>query len=120
MYQVRPFLKSNVSLVEVEITSDIKVVDFTKYDMYGEEKTLDDALYTIISSMYYIPIDDNTQKLYMITQYIAEYMKKLGYDGIKYRSSLSYGNNFALFDDEKTNIGSSQVLEIKSFTIKAN
>lgn len=38
---------------------------------------------------------------YLPTQYLCELIKNLGYDGVKYRSSLnSGGNNFAFFDVE--------------------
>lgn len=37
---------------------------------------------------------------YLPTQYICEFIKSLGFDGIKYKSSQGEGYNFALFSDD--------------------
>ena len=39
---------------------------------------------------------------YVPTQYICDYIKHLGYDGIKYKSTLSNGGtNYAIFKEKK-------------------
>lgn len=38
---------------------------------------------------------------YLPSQYLCEFIKKSGYDGVVYRSSVSSGINFALFDPAK-------------------
>ncbi|MBS3909568.1 MAG: RES family NAD+ phosphorylase [Actinobacteria bacterium] len=38
---------------------------------------------------------------YLPTQYLCEFIKNCGYDGVVYKSSISNGANVALFDDSK-------------------
>jgi hypothetical protein len=38
---------------------------------------------------------------YLPTQYLCEFIKKCGYDGVVFKSSISSGANIALFDDSK-------------------
>lgn len=50
---------------------------------------------------------------YLPTQYISDFIKSLGYDGIKYKSTLNpEGYNLAIFD-----INSFEVVEVKNYTI---
>ena len=42
---------------------------------------------------------------YTPSQYLCEFIKKCGYDGVIYRSSVSDGINLALFYPEKATIG---------------
>ena len=38
---------------------------------------------------------------YIPTQYLSEFIKKCGYDGVIFKSSISEGVNVTLFDDTK-------------------
>jgi CspA family cold shock protein len=38
---------------------------------------------------------------YLPSQYLCEFIKSLGYDGVLYKSSLGDGDNYAIFDDSK-------------------
>lgn len=50
---------------------------------------------------------------YLPTQYISDFIKSLGYDGIKYKSTLNpEGYNLAVFD-----VNSFEVEEVKNYTI---
>jgi hypothetical protein len=118
--EVRPFLKSKVSVAEFELTKDIKIVDFAKLDIMGNETTILEAIYTLLRYVYSMPIDNDHQDLYMPTQYVSEYIKKLGYDGIKYKSSLSYGHNFALFNPDNARALCSRLFQVNQIRIKAN
>lgn len=57
---------------------------------------------------------------YVPTQYIADYIKNLGYDGIKYKSTINEGGiNYAIFDPEKFKCVSKQHRNIKNINFKA-
>ena len=44
----------------------------------------------------------NATKVVVPTQYICDYVKHLGYDGIRYKSTLVEGGiNYAIFDEKK-------------------
>jgi hypothetical protein len=49
---------------------------------------------------------------YVPSQYLCEFIKKAGYDGVIYRSSVSEGMNLALFDPALANRG-----EVKRRTV---
>ena len=46
-----------------------------------------------------IPRDANLE--YLSSQYLCELLKQIGFHGIIYRSSVSEGNNYVIFNDEK-------------------
>lgn len=58
---------------------------------------------------------------YIPSQYVCEFIKKCGYDGVIYRSSVSDGINLALFAPEKATIGAirSCLVEKVSVVVKA-
>lgn len=52
---------------------------------------------------------------YIPSQYLCEFIKKSGFDGVVYRSSVSDGFNLALFDPNKAMGGTVAVYNIKKF-----
>ncbi|WP_350293202.1 sce7726 family protein [uncultured Croceitalea sp.] len=67
---------------------------------------------------------DNLEKLdkqvldYIPTQYISEFIKSLGFDGVEYQSSLnSEGYNIAIFNPEKLECFKTNVYEIKDIKL---
>ena len=55
---------------------------------------------------------------YLPTQYLAEEIKNMGFDGLRFNSSLhSGGINVVLFDPEACKAVSSDLVEIKSIDI---
>lgn len=123
MSEVRPNLASSISLAELEVCHDLKIVDCTmkmrseRLDAFValptmEERELflkqspasqDDLAYTIwgdIDDAFTQPVNlsDNIAD-YTPTQIIAEYIKAAGYDGIQYKSGYeTCGHNLVLFD----------------------
>jgi hypothetical protein len=68
-----------------------------------------------LSYSFALPVDNEDEIEYLPTQYLAEYIKKSGFDGIKYDSSLSEGGiNVALFDQTKAEAISSRVYQVQS------
>ena len=56
---------------------------------------------------------------YLPTQYISDYVKSLGYDDIKYKSTLSEeGNNYAVFYDEKCKCINKKVFYIDNLSFQ--
>ena len=57
---------------------------------------------------------------YIPSQIIAEYLKNLGYDGIRYNSSLHFGGvNLTIFNYEKCEAISSQDFRIEDIKLTA-
>ena len=55
---------------------------------------------------------------YLPTQYICEYIKFIGFDGVEYGSAMNKGGiNIAIFDDSKFECVDLEVVEIKKIEI---
>lgn len=96
--EVRPAILDYISLAKFEVSDQIKIADIskledTKYNYFC--KVLKDIFRSKASEF------DIT---YKISQYISEMIRKYGFDGIKYQSSLSAGNNFVIFNSTKDNL----------------
>lgn len=95
--EVRPQLGSKVSVASIKAEKELEILDLT---MQNTTKKMDPAkinLFSDLSNLYSNPVTSDDDILeYIPTQFIAEYVKNLGYDGIAYRSSLiskSVGQN---------------------------
>mgnify|MGYP003977802717 FL=1 len=64
-----------------------------------------------------IPREANLE--YLPTQYLCEMIKGLNFDGIIFRSSVSEGDNYVLFSDNKLNIIKTFQYEITDTNIKS-
>lgn len=90
LLEVRPRLGSIVSVATIEIKEKIRLFDFT---MHSAPKGILESKLNLCSDLSYlfskpVTFDDDILD-YIPTQYIAEYVKNLGYDGIAYESSLT-------------------------------
>ncbi|WP_141439906.1 RES family NAD+ phosphorylase [Vreelandella titanicae] len=55
---------------------------------------------------------------YIPSQYLCEFIKKKGFDGVVYRSSVSDGNNLALFDPEKAVGGEVELYSVSKVSVE--
>lgn len=67
------------------------------------------------------PIDQIKENEYIPLQYLCEFIKSCGYDGVSYHSSICSGENYAFFSDEKLKCRISKSCKISdiSFTKKS-
>lgn len=88
--EVRPRLGMKVSVATIMVNENLRLLDFS---MQGYSKNKPSGtkqnLMGKLSQLYSTPIveDDDTLD-YIPTQYIAEFVKNMGYDGIAFKSSL--------------------------------
>lgn len=54
---------------------------------------------------------------YIPSQYLCEFIKKNGFDGVVYRSSVSDGINLALFDPGKAKVGSVSLYQVAKVSV---
>ena len=106
MAEVRPWLRSRISVGKFETVKELKLIDCSKhssraYAHYegepGEEIT---AVWASIDSAFSRPVARSDKSSdYVPTQILAERFKSNGFDGILYKSALTTdGFNLALFD----------------------
>ncbi|MCF8297004.1 MAG: RES family NAD+ phosphorylase [Saprospiraceae bacterium] len=128
IYETRATLFDYVTVGELKLIKDIKILNL--------RNPKDDPIYwseieEIESYLIYIPFIQTLQKElslpirkrdqildYIPTQYISEFIKSLGYDGVEYQSSLNAnGYNIAVFNPEKFECSKTSVYEIKNIQL---
>ena len=114
VFEVRPLLHNAVNVAGIEVKEQLKIaniavgidIDATKNNSVDE--WLRYFIQTAFSSATNNPDD------YIASQIIAEYIRHLGYDGIRYSSSLHKGGfNLTVFDVEKCEAVSSTDLRLE-------
>jgi len=136
--EVRPWIRSEVTIGFFEIISDLRIVDtsedkpknplslmgqkdFTIRKKPNHRYTSDEKeeyIWGDINSAFSKPISPNDSPLkYLPTQFLSEKLKTEGYDGVAYRSSLNEnGYNITLFDPQKVKCFDCRMYKIKKIT----
>lgn len=110
LMEVRPTLKSYVSIAEIKTIEDLTVVDLSLASIFKNEDLI--LLGYLISKEFSEPNNTDTFN-YLPTQYISEYIKFKGFDGIKYQSSLyERGRNLVVYSKEKCTPISSKLYRV--------
>lgn len=102
VFEVRPLLYNAVNVSGIEVKAHLRISNIAvDIDMDPEkEKSLDEWLLCFIQSAFSSPT--NNPDDYIPSQVIAEFFRHLGYDGIRYGSSLHKdGYNLTIFDVSK-------------------
>ena len=109
--EVRPMIGQEVSVATVELSDDIKLFDFCK-DNGIYEKGGDAYIYYLISRAFSEPYT-GSEKDYYPTQFLTEYIKEMGFEGIRYYSSCDPNSkNIVIFNTQNT--------EGKKYVIKSS
>lgn len=89
LVEVRPPLGSLVSVATIKVQKPIRLLDFTVWQKPSQMTEAKKNLFLDLSMLYSSPVTNTDDVLdYIPTQYIAEYAKSIGYDGIAFSSSL--------------------------------
>jgi hypothetical protein len=106
------------SMARYKVTNPLTIVNLK--GNFINDSDLDSVL---LSSKIYGAFSSpshNNDKDYIVSQYIAEYIKSLGFDGIKYASSKYAGGiNYTLFNDSSCEFICSEIYEVKNITIES-
>lgn len=114
MAETRTGKKQTVSIAEIEFLKDLRVFEFKYVDCGGCENDIE-QIYHHIAFEFYLTVNNDKEKRYLVTQYIAKKIKELGFDGIKYSSSLSEkGMNLAIFEPKIAKANNSKCYLIQS------
>lgn len=118
--EIRPWVGEIITLAKITPLSSIKVIDlsisttiespFLVKDLRNSVEALN--LINQLSKELSKPVSPNDSYLeYIPTQFLAESIKQLGYDGLVYRSSLGNEKNVVFFDPQK--IETTHVKQVK-------
>lgn len=109
IHEVRPWPGLVVTIAQLHLIKDVKLIDFSEttdakqypYFFFGEpsiEQRIE-AVWTAMDIAFSWPVTESDSKSeYAPTQIISEFIKSKGYDGIIYKSSLTQGHNYVLFN----------------------
>ncbi|SUW07653.1 RES domain-containing protein [Brachyspira pilosicoli] len=90
--EIRPNIKSRISVATVEILKDFKLFDISDLNQNLKE-------FEALNFGFSLPVSNEID--YIPTQYISEFLKNIGFDGIKFNSSLNKNKkNITLFNYE--------------------
>ncbi len=110
--EVRPFVGDTVTVAQFEVMESLSLVDLRNPKQTISPFALsEDDLGAIYRDMpFLILLGDELSKPfaprvadleYLPSQYLCEFVKHINFDGVVYRSSLSDGDNFAIFEEGK-------------------
>lgn len=119
VYEVRPIIGDTISVAKFKLQRDVKLYDltFNIHDMNNDEVVELPRLYNTIGEMFSKPYNGDATK-YLSTQYIAEEIKNMGFDGLRFGSSLhKNGINIVLFNPGDCNAVSSDLVEVKEISL---
>ncbi len=108
--ECKPYQFDRVSVAKFLLTKPAKIMDLNKFvNKSLSELEYDEKLINHLNYEFSRPVKGNCNE-YIVTQFIAEFIKHLGFDGISYMSSLHIqGENIVLFDNKKTEFNGSFV-----------
>ena len=109
VHEVRPWPGLTVTIAQLHLTKDVKLIDFSEtanaeqyshffFDEPSVEQRIE-AVWAAMDIAFSWPVTESDSKSeYAPTQIISEFIKSKGYDGIIYKSSLTKGHNYVLFN----------------------
>lgn len=108
--ECRARLEDTISIAEIQSNDLLKIADLV---YFKEINTIDEMFRFLLSREFSTPVKDESD--YIFSQFLSEYIKSLGYDGVRYNSAQNKsGANFTIFSYDKCEAIASSVYEVKS------
>ena len=124
--ELRPNLGQNLSSAQFSVKRNLRVVDcysVQKHYSYincifnppESQEDITNAIWSMINNAFTKPVT-NTDSVsdYVPTQYLAEFFKSEGFDGVCFKSGLGDGHNYILFNLDDADLINCTVMETKS------
>ncbi len=118
IFEVRPLLFSAINVAGIEVKEQLRITNLAAdIDLNPEkEKSVDDWLLGFLQSAFSSPT--NNPDDYIPSQIISEYCRHIGFEGIRYSSSLHRGGfNLTVFDISKCEAVCSTDLRLENIKI---
>jgi hypothetical protein len=126
--EVRPHKGDFVTIADFHVRDSLKLVDLRDPKksiipfIYSEAELKN--IYSGLNLLEILgleltkPISQHKAQLeYLSSQYLCEFIKSQGYNGVLYKSSLGDGDNYAIFDESKLTGASTSVVEVTEVEI---
>src|SRR5690625_1773272 len=121
--ETRPWIGANVTISTLHSEEPINIIDLSTREFLSSPFLAENLSETLQVNNLLNQLSYELSKLvdpfdydieYIPTQYLAELIKKLGYDGLSYKSSLGPGTNFVFFYPEKFNYIANEICNISA------
>jgi hypothetical protein len=121
--EVRPRLGATVSIATITANEPLTLLDFTIQHKPSKMSEAKENLFADLSTLFSLPVINNDDIIeYIPTQFIAEYAKRAGYDGIAFSSSITpefhlyYHNryNVVVFNYNKCEVKKSNLVSFEN------
>ena len=108
--EIRANMHDCVTVAEFESRDNIELIDLTRLNTISPFRDIDINLLYVnrdylksLNNEVSKPMRRNDSRLdYLSTQFVVDYIKSKGYDGVKYKSVMHNGGiNYAMFDENK-------------------
>ena len=100
--EVRPHPGHTVSIGQFLSQRDLEIADLTSIELLpftDNEANLENfILLRNIERSFSDPVTPDDRAGYLLTQFLADIFRRMGFGGIKYRSSITTGTNLVVFD----------------------
>ena len=119
--ELRPQANTLISLAEIVVVKPLNILDFSSSGATGDTMEMADFFLALNSEMNR-PVY-SSEDGYRFTQFVTECVKELGFDGIRYSSAFNMltmkdrGKNIAIFNFEKCEAHSSELVLVKSIDV---
>ena len=114
IYEVRPTIGQHVSVASFKMEEEIRIYDLAREVTPKKAVSIDKdySLFDVICQRFSEPNTGDAFK-YLPTQYLGEIIKQMGFDGLRFKSSLKNGGiNVVLFDDKKCRAVKSDIIKV--------
>jgi hypothetical protein len=130
MSETRPWPGATLTVAQFKTVRDLKLIDCSKdvgalhpFAYHGTNPTSGErerVVWCQINEGFSRPVERSDHVAdYVPTQILAELFKDNGYDGLKYRSSISsVGTNIVLFDPKTVKVFSRRLFTVKSINFQ--
>lgn len=101
--ELRPHPGHLISLGQFQAKKTIKYANLAQHDIreFLSDDLLDNLNHILsISKVLNLPVQPENKSLYMATQLFADGIRKAGFEGVSFKSSLGHGVNFTSFYPE--------------------
>lgn len=128
--EIRPHTGETANVAEFTILQDLKMVDLRHPRKTVSPFKLGDEAEIVLLRGDISFLDSLGEELmhpvlphaaaidYIPSQYLCEFVKKCGFDGVMYRSSVGDGINIALFDPKKAAVGNVTTIQVTRVTVE--
>jgi hypothetical protein len=126
--EIRPQVENKITVGKFRVRDKIDVIDLRsptigspfRWGEYLELVLKLQGFLRTLGSILSKPVDRNKTSLeYLPTQYLCEYIKNQGYEGVLYKSHLGRGYNIVLFNEHKVKCIETKLYKVSSIKVES-